>query len=56
MKVKELIERLSEYDAEIEVQFGIWNPESCVAEETFPINDVNHYEPIDPVLYIWCDK
>ncbi|WFB57499.1 hypothetical protein [Paenibacillus sp. BR1-192] len=55
MNVKELIERLSGYDDEIEVKFGIWNPETCEAEETYPINDVKHYDYLDPVLYIWSE-
>ncbi|WP_160308968.1 hypothetical protein [Paenibacillus sp. DMB20] len=53
MKVKELIELLSKHDSESEVQFGIWDPETSEAKETFTIIDVSRYDPFDPVLYIW---
>jgi hypothetical protein len=53
MKVSELIERLSEYDGDLEVQFGIWDQETGQVKDAFPISEVNHYDPIDPVLYIW---
>ena len=53
MKVSELIERLSGYDGDLEVKFAVWDPVGREQSESFPIEDVAHCEPIDPVLYIW---
>lgn len=55
MKVSELIARLNGRDPEAEVRFAIWDSEKGDITETYPINDVNPYDYLDPVLYIWSE-
>ena len=54
MKVKELIERLNEFEEDEEVEFAVWNHETGQIEgKSIPIEDVGYADSFYVAVYLF---